>query len=280
MPSGSKVDLYAAIRRDAREGMSQRALERKHGVGRRTVVKALASAWPQPRKPLPPRSSRLDPFKPVIDKILVADLDAPRKQRHTAKRIFDRLLDEHAMAEVSYQMVRAYVAARRPEIRAAAGRGPVNVFVPQSHLPGAEAEVDFGEVTVRLRGEQVVLFLFCLRMSFSGKAVHRVFASGGQEAFFEGHVHAFRVLGGIPTGKVRYDNLKAAVAQVLGFSRQRVETERWTAFRSHHSLAAFYCQPGQQGATRRAASRDRSAGSAATTWCLFRRWSRWPNSTR
>jgi transposase len=63
--------------------------------------------------------------------------------------------------------------------------------------------------------------------------VHRVSLSGGQEAFFEGHEHAFRVLGGVPAGKVRYDNLKSAVASVLGFSRARVETERWTAFRSH-----------------------------------------------
>jgi transposase len=170
------------------------------------VLKALASAWPEPRVSRCRHGRRgWTRFKPAIDEILRADLDAPRKQRHNAKRIFDRLLDEHAMADVSYQMVRGYVAARRPEIAAAAGRGPVEVFVPQSHLPGADAEVDFGEVRVRLRGELVTLVLFCLRMSFSGKAVHRVFASGGQEAFFEGHVHAFGLLGGVPTGKIRYD---------------------------------------------------------------------------
>ncbi|MET8170169.1 hypothetical protein ABZT34_39050 [Streptomyces sp. NPDC005329] len=76
----------------------------------------------------------------------------------------------------------------------------------------------------------------------------RIFASAGQEAFFEGHVHALNVLGGVPTGKVRYDNLRAAVAQVLGFSRHRVEAERWTAFRSHYGLKALYCQPGIRGA--------------------------------
>ncbi|MCK2238241.1 IS21 family transposase [Allokutzneria sp. A3M-2-11 16] len=244
----SKVELYAAIRRDARAGMSGRAIERKYGVGWRTVTQAMSSAWPQERKKYPPRASKLDPFKPVIDAILRADLDAPRKQRHTVTRIFARLIDEHAMTEVSYQVVRAYVATRKPEIRTETGREPVNVFIPQTHLPGAEAEVDFGEVMVRLRGEQVSCFLFCLRLSFSGRAVHRISASGGQEAFFEGHVHAFRVLGGVPTGKLRYDNLKSAVAQVLGFSRQRVETERWTAFRSHHGVEPFYCQPGIEGA--------------------------------
>ncbi|GGN93813.1 hypothetical protein GCM10010112_82500 [Actinoplanes lobatus] len=97
---------------------------------------------------MPPRSSKLDPFKPVIDDILRADLDAPRKQRHTVKRIYDRLIDEHDMHDVSYQVVRAYVADRKPKICVEAGRGPVNVFFPQTHRPGEEAEVDFGEVTM------------------------------------------------------------------------------------------------------------------------------------
>jgi transposase len=84
MPPVSKTGLYAAIRCDARAGMSGRAIERKYQVGCRTVVEALASAWPQPRKKkLPPRPSRLDEFKPFIDQILRADLDAPRNRRHT-----------------------------------------------------------------------------------------------------------------------------------------------------------------------------------------------------
>ena len=124
----------------------------------------------------------------------------------------------------------------------------MEAFVPQTHKPGAEAEVDLGDVTVRLAGELVTCYLFAFRLSYSGKAVHRIFASAGQEAFFEGHVHALNTLGGVPTGKVRYDNLRAAVAQVLGFSRHRVEAERWTAFRSHYGLEALYCQPGIRGA--------------------------------
>ncbi|MFJ7254143.1 IS21 family transposase [Streptomyces sp. NPDC098085] len=244
----SKVDLYAAIRRDAKAGLSSRALQRKYGVGFLTVQKALTSAWPEPRKKLPPRPTRLDPYKPLIDEMLRADLDAPRKQRHTVKRIFERLLDEHGADEISYQMVRGYVADRREEIRVQAGRGVVEAFIPQTHKPGAEAEVDFGDVTVRLAGELVTCYLFAFRLSYSGKAVHRIFASAGQEAFFEGHVHALNTLGGVPTRKVRYDNLRAAVAQVLGFSRHRVEAERWTAFRSHYGLEALYCQPGIRGA--------------------------------
>ncbi|WP_263579295.1 IS21 family transposase [Streptomyces sp. PSKA30] len=243
----SKVELYAAIRRDHRGGMSMRELERKHGVTWRTVRKALDSSWPEPRKKLPPRATTLDPYKPVIDEILRADLDAPRKQRHTVTRIFHRLVEEHG-AEVSYGVVRYYVAGRKPEILVESGKAPLEAFVPQTHLPGHEAEVDFGDVTVRLAGELVTCNLFSFRLSYSGKAVHRVFASCGQEAFFEGHVHALRTLGGVPRTKVRYDNLKAAVARVLGQSRGRVEADRWIAFRSHFGIESFYCRPGIEGA--------------------------------
>ncbi|GGQ19519.1 transposase [Streptomyces mutabilis] len=247
MPQMSKVELYAAIRRDHRAGVTMRELERKYNVSWRTVRKALDSAWPEPRKPLPPRPSALDPYKSVIDEILRADLDAPRKQRHTVTRIFHRLVEEHA-AEVSYPMVRRYVVDRKPQIAVEAGKAPIEAFVPQTHPPGMEAEVDFGDVAVRLAGQLVTCYLFSFRLSYSGKAVHRVFASAGQEAFFEGHVHALRVLGGVPRGRVRYDNLKAAVAQVLGLSRARVETDRWIAFRSHFGIESFYCRPGIDGA--------------------------------
>jgi transposase len=109
----SKVELFAAIRRDSRiEGLAVRALARKYGVHRRTVREALSSAWPTPRKKLPPRKSRLDPFKPAIDAMLRADLDAPRKQRHTAKRIFDRLVAEQEMEGISYATVSDYVGWR------------------------------------------------------------------------------------------------------------------------------------------------------------------------
>lgn len=249
MQSLSRVELFAAIRRDSRvEGLSSRDLARKYTVGRRTVALALSSAWPEPRKKLPPRQSRLDPCKEVIDRILRADLDAPRKQRHTTRRIFDRLVAEHDADGISYPMVRAYVAGRKPEIWVEAGRGPPQVFIPQTHQPGQDAEVDFGDVFIDLAGVRTLCYMFVFRLSFSGKAVHRISVSEGQEAFFEGHVHAFNVLGGVPAGKVRYDNLTSAVARVLGFTRARVETERWTAFRSWAALDAFYCQPGLQGA--------------------------------
>lgn len=137
MPRMSKVELYAAIRRDHRGSMSMRELERKHGVTWRTVRKALDSSWPEPRKKLPPQATGVDRYKPVIDEILRADLDAPRKQRHTVTRIFHRLIEEHG-ADVSYGMVRYYVAARKPEILVESGKAPLEAFVPQTHQPGHE----------------------------------------------------------------------------------------------------------------------------------------------
>ncbi|MGY1503527.1 hypothetical protein ACW4TU_44360 [Streptomyces sp. QTS52] len=103
---------------------------------------------------------------------------------------------EHEMEGISYSTVCDYVRLRRPEIRVAAGRAPSRMFIPQTHRPGVDAEVDFGDVIVLLRGERTRCYLFTFRMSYSGKAVHRVFASCGQEAFLEGHLHAFSVLGG------------------------------------------------------------------------------------
>lgn len=120
---GSRVDMFAAIRRDARvEELSIRELARRHHVGRATVRQALASPEPPPKKTRMRSAARLDQFKPAIDAMLRDDLTAPRKQRHTATRILDRLIVEHAATELSYSTVRNYVRFRRPEIDAAAER--------------------------------------------------------------------------------------------------------------------------------------------------------------
>ncbi|WP_330256272.1 hypothetical protein OG874_17945 [Nocardia sp. NBC_00565] len=114
----SKVELYAAIRQDLRAGLSKRAIERKHRVGWRTVASATESLWPEPRKGYPPRPQKLDPYKPFIDDVLRADLDVPPGQRHTATRIYHRLLEEHGVRDVSYQRVSAYVRERKPQLQA------------------------------------------------------------------------------------------------------------------------------------------------------------------
>ncbi|HTQ88830.1 MAG TPA: IS21 family transposase, partial [Streptosporangiaceae bacterium] len=247
---GSKrVELFAAIRFDwQRQGMSIRSLARKYDVHRRTVRQAIASPVPPDRK----TPERAAPVRAAvtgwIDAMLREDLAAPRKQRHTARRIFERLRDEHD-AQVSYSTVVKYVHRRRPEICAEAGAGNASMggFVPQAKEPGAEAEVDFGDVMVELAGQLTRCYLFAFRLSCSGRACHRVFASQAQEAFLEGHVRAFGMFGGVPWRHIRYDNLPAAVAKVLR-GRSRAETARWLAFRSWYGFEAFYCEPGLAGA--------------------------------
>jgi len=243
----SKVELFEAIRRDHAAGeISIRGLADRHGVHRRTVRQALASAVPPERKTPKRAAPALDRWKPTIDEMLRADLEAPRKQRHTAKRVFDRLVDEHD-AVVSYSTVRAYVHDRRPQIAAEAERAIADAFIAQEHAPGREAEVDFADIWVILAGVKTKLHLFTLRLSCSGKSVHRAFATGSQESFLEGHRIAFEILGGVPTGQIRYDNLKAAVTRIL-MGRARAENERWIAFRSHYGFETFYCLPGKDGA--------------------------------
>jgi transposase len=192
-----KVALFAMIREDRRAGMGIRAIARKHGVHRRTVHEALESPVPEPRK-VPERAAPVrDEMAPLIDAMLREDLDAPRKQRHTARRIWARLADEHDV-HPSYQYVARYAGRRRPEIGAGKKGAAESVegFVPQLKEPGAEAEVDFGPVTVCLDGRQAACQMFAYRLSFSGKGVHRVYASCAQEALLEGHVTAFAVTGG------------------------------------------------------------------------------------
>lgn len=247
----SRVELFARIRRDRRSDpqVSVRALADRYRVHRRVVREALASAVPRERKKPPPRRSVLEPAYGWIDAMLREDLTSPRKQKHTTNRIYQRLINEHGFTAAGRTTVYEYVARRRPEIAAEAREGQVQLegMVPQQHLPGEEAEVDFADVWVRVGGEMTKCHLFTLWLSFSGKAIHRVFKSEAQEAFLEGHVEAFRALGGVPTKHIRYDNLKPAVHRVC-FGRNRVESQRWVAFRSHYGFDAFYCIPGQEGA--------------------------------
>ena len=238
----SRVELFEQIRKGRRvEGASIRELAGRHRVHRRTVRQALDSAVPPPRKAYPRRARpAIDPYAELIDSWLEADREVPRKQRHTARRVWQRLVAEHR-ASVSEVTVSRYVARRRAEF----GLDRVEVAVPQAHLPGAEAEVDFGEFHAMVAGVLVKVWLFVLRLSCSGRAFHAAFATQAQEAFLEGHVRAFEQFGAVPA-RIRYDNLKPAVARVLR-GRDRAESERFTALRSHYGFDSFFCIPGTQG---------------------------------
>jgi transposase len=237
------VEQFERIRRDARdEGLSIRALAAKHKVHRRAVRQALADAVPPPRRTPVRVAPVLGPHMGTVRGWLTEDLEAPRKQRHTARRIWQRLIEEEGVS-VAESSVRALVRELKVEV----GLDRRQVSVPQTHAPGEEAEVDFGEFSAVIAGVVVRLWMFVLRLSHSGKAVHIAYANQAQESFLDGHVQAFDRLGGVPTGMIRYDNLKPAVLRVL-LGRERWENERFVALRSHYGYDSFYCIPGIEGA--------------------------------
>ena len=234
--------MFETIRRDQREeGLSIRALAERHAVHRRTVRQALDDATPPTRKVAVRTSPVLGELQEQIRTWLVEDQSAPRKQRHTARRIWQRLTLEQQSA-VAESTVRAVVAQLRAEL------GSAHRVVPivQEHQAGAEAEVDFGEFTAIIGGVTMKLWIFALRLSHSARAVHVAYANQAQESFLDGHVQAFTVLGGVP-GRIRYDNLKPAVIRVL-LGRDRVENPRFILLRSHYGYDSFFCEPGIGGA--------------------------------
>jgi transposase len=219
-----------------------RELARRHGVHRRAVRQALASPLPPAKRPPRARPApKLGAYRAIIDAWLEADRDAPRKQRHTAKRIWRRLVDEHG-ADVAETTVRDYVRARKRQM----GWPVAEVFVPQVHAPGAEAEVDWGQATVVLAGAATTVHLFIMRASFSGAAFCQASLGETQQAFLELHVDAFGWFGGI-FARLRFDNLTSAVKQVLK-GRRRVESDRFVALRSHYLFESQFTTPGLQGA--------------------------------
>ena len=167
----SRVELFEKIRKDHREGASIRAMAVKHGVHRRTVRQAIASSVPPPRKSPERQSPVLGPWKSTVRGWLEDDVKrgVPRKQRHTAHRVWTRLVEEHG-AQVCESTVRAYVAEVKAELYAAR-----DASVPQTKLLGGEAEVDFGEFWFELAREPVKGWMFVMRLSASGKAFRKAY---------------------------------------------------------------------------------------------------------
>lgn len=238
----SKVELFERIRRAWEvEGQSVRSLAREYGIHRRMVRQALQSAVPPERK----RPARRRPVLTLdfcwrIEEWLRHDRQAPRKQRHTAHRIYQRLVQEHGFGG-SESNVRGYVSQRKRELGLKS-----ESYIPRAHQPGDEAEVDWYEAAIDFPTGRQTVQLFQMRACYSGREFHMAFPVQTQQAFLEAHVAAFAYFGGV-FRTLRYDNLSAAVRRVLR-GRKRVETERFVVLRSHYLFAAEFCQPGIAGA--------------------------------
>jgi transposase len=237
---GAKVELYEKIRREYFEGVGTiLGVAQKLGVHRRMVREAIRTALPAKRKKMERESNRLiAEVLLFIHQILAADQQAPRKQRHTAQRIYQRLREEMPQQEVSPRSVRRAVKEWKQQHHQSER---AESYISQHYEAGREGQADWYEAYADLGGERVKLQVFCLRSMYSGAAFHRAYWRASQQAFLDGHTHAFQMFGGA-FRVVRYDNLRSAVKQIMR-GKRREQTTRFLAFRSHYLFDAEFCTP-------------------------------------
>jgi transposase len=229
------VELYGRVRHAVQiEGISARAAAERFGINPRTVAKMLKfSVPPGYVRTKPPFRPKLDPFTGVIDAIMAADKDRPKKQRHTAKRIFERLRDEHDFTG-GMTIVKDYVAGWRQRTQ--------EMFVPLVHPPG-HAQADFGEATGVIGGVERKIHFLAIDLPHSDAIFVVGYPAETTEAFCDGHVKAFQFFGGVPQS-ILYDNTKIAVARILGDGR-RQRTRVFSELQSHYLFTDRFGRPGK-----------------------------------
>jgi len=229
------VDQYEYIRTAHRVyGKTIRQIARDTGHSKNTIRKVLHSQFigyrPRARQPYPV----LGPYLEMIDRWLKADKESPKKQRHTARRIYHRLQYEHGY-QGSEGTVRHYV--RYAKIRF--GLQTDNVFIPSDPELGREAEVDWGNCHAVLAGEPVKLKLFCMRSKGSGKHFVQCYPCERQQALLAGHIEAFAFFDGVFSTLI-YDNLTTVVAKVFRGKDRRLQ-EGFTKFKAYYSFTPRFC---------------------------------------
>ncbi len=237
----TKVELFEFIRKEYfNQHKSIRQIAKEQHIHRRQVRRAIENAVPPARKLACRKGTVLTLLvKQTIDRWLQEDLQAPRKQRHTAQRIYRRLKETGFSG--SSGTVGQYVCKQRKVLGLSA-----QAFIPQIHLPGEEAEVDWYEAQVDFPPGREKIYFFQMRACHSGKEFHIAFQRQNQLSFLEAHVAAFHYFGGV-FKRIRYDNLTSAVKKVLR-GRKRIESDRFIALRSHYLFESEFCLPGIQGA--------------------------------
>ena len=215
------------------EGKSIRKIARERHHDRRTVRAAIRDAGPSRYKLTEPRSRPvLGPYVAMIEEWLAKDQISPPKQHHTSRRIYHRLVEEHGYTG-GESTVRDYVHNHRARQRP--------VFIPLAYEPGEDAQVDFGEAMVIMKGRPLTVQLFVGRLCFSKIPFLTASPNQQQEALFEGHDKAFDFFGGVPH-TVWYDRMSQAVKKALPGQRPE-EQEAFIAFRSHYLFESRFCNP-------------------------------------
>lgn len=226
------MDDWSEIRRRVLvEGVSRRQILREKKMHWRTLRKILEHARPPGYRQRKPRIKRkLGEYLGRIEQILKEDQAMPRKQRHTAKRIWERLRAEGFAG--GYTVV-------KEAVREMAHRSQ-EVFVPLAHPPG-EAQVDFGHALAKVNGQLRKVAFFVMALPHSDAVFVQAFERECTETFWEGHVEAFQFLGGVPR-RITYDNTKVAVSQILEGGKARRLTQGFLQLKSHYLFAHHFCR--------------------------------------
>src|SRR4030088_2551994 len=229
------VDDYLKVRHAVRiEGLSERAAARRFGIDPRTVAKMMKfSVPPGYRRKKPPAKPKLDPFIPVIERIRRDDKSRPKKQQHTAKRVFERLRDEYGFT-AGITIVKDYIASWRQRTQ--------EMFVPLAHPPG-HAQADFGEAIGIIGGVERKIHFFAFDLPHSDACFVVGYPAETTEAFCDGHIRASAFFGGVPQS-ILYDNTKIAVARILGDGK-RQRTRVFTELQSHYLFEDRFGRPGK-----------------------------------
>ncbi len=227
------VDVYSRIRRACHvEGMSIREAARQFGLHRSTIKKILSFSLPPGyRRSKPIHRPKLEGFTGFIDAWLLGDKTTPKKQHHTAKRVFERLRDEHGFLG-GYTIVKDYVREKMLHCR--------EVFVPLAHPPG-HAQADFGEALVVIGGVKQKAHFLAIDLPHSDACFVKAYPTECSESFCDGHNAAFAFFGGVPQS-ILYDNTKIAVAQILGEGK-RVRSRIFSELQSHYLFADRFGRP-------------------------------------
>jgi len=233
------MDQYEFIRTAHRVyGHSISELSKTTGHSRNTIKKAIrGEPWGYKERDYQPYPV-LGPYIGDIDRWLKEDKDRPKKQRHTGRRVYNRLKSEHGYKGCE-STVRRYVRMAKVVL----GVETPKAFIPCDPLAGYEAEVDWGTASAIIAGEEKRLKFFCMRSKYSGKHFVRLYPCERQQAFFDAHIQGFQFFGGVFPVLI-YDNLTTAVRKVLR-GKQRIEQEAFSGFKAYHSFKARFCNPGE-----------------------------------
>lgn len=245
------MEQWTEIRRRVLvEGLSQRQACQIYQLHWKTLQKILSHAEPPGyRRVKAVRRPKIEPMLPIIHEILEADRSAPKKQRHTAKRIWERLRDEHGFSgktTIVRSAVQEWKATRK------------EVFLPLSHPPG-EAQVDFGFAKVTVAGVEIDVAVFVMSLPYSDAVYCQVFPRECTETFQEGHARAFAFWSGVPQ-RIAYDNAKTTVTKIVT-SRDRTLTHEFLRLKSYYLFKSHFClvrRPNEKGHVERLVEYARS----------------------